>query len=503
MPISDLSAVTVTIINLITGVLKRDLDPLEPFPTISAVPPERESGSGVPTKAVSVHLLHVMESGEYRNRDPGPRTRDVPIQQLPLGLILEYVISVARSEETDQGVVLDLHRFLGLIARGFHDNPVITPGTKFSVLPGAGNVLAEPLLDANENLSLVLKPATLEENLNFWATQDAKLARACLFVEARVAVLRQQAPTRAPGIVTSVGSYVFPSAGPALVAASSQVRFRLPNATAVTVVDAKPARVAMLADVVTPFPVGDEAFEQNSRLRLEGTGLFPGQHFLVLKRENTKLTIDLDNPASVANPSPPPSNFANSNWQLAVVPDAITLSFREQVVAVVDDQPPAKSVRLTPGIYSARLLLKDSRLPGGVRPRSSNLLAFTVTPQIVGIAPTSSGTGSGTDAYELKISGSYFQPLTNPPTARKLELDLSVAGIALTEIEPPASPPLVLNPGEFVVQTADSDTLTFRLPTVAPVALAPSSSAPAPLLLVVNGAVAPPSWLTSAGGPLP
>ena len=88
MPVSDLSAVTTTLINLITGVLKRDLSPSEPFPLISAIPPEREAGATGPSKAVSVHLLHVTESGEYRNRAPGPRTSDIQIQQIPLGLVL-------------------------------------------------------------------------------------------------------------------------------------------------------------------------------------------------------------------------------------------------------------------------------------------------------------------------------------------------------------------------------------------------------------------------------
>jgi hypothetical protein len=503
MPISDLSAVTTTLINLITGVLKRDLSPSEPFPLISAIPPEREAGATGPSKAVSVHLLHVTESGEYRNRAPGPRTRDIQIQQIPLGLVLEYVVSVARSEETDEEVVLDLHRFLGLIARGLHDHPVVTPNTTFPGLPGTGKALAEALLDEDENISFVLKPATLQENLGFWATQDAKLARACLFVEARVAVLRPQAPTRAPGIVTSVGSYVFPSSGPTLSNSTSEIRFRLPNTTEVTAVAASPARVALLADVANPFAPADEAFEQNSVLRLEGTGFFPGRHFLVLKRDDLKLTIDLDVAAVVTNPSPPPASFTNDNWGFLVTPGAVTLSFRERVVAVVDDGSTAESVNLVPGIYSARLLLKDSRLPGGVRPRSSNLVAFTATPQIVDITAATGGTGGGSETYDLKISGSYLQPLSDPPSERKLELDLSVAGVALTEIEPPSTPPLVLNPGEFVIETANSDTIKFRLPIVTPVPLTPDPDEPAPVLLVVNGAFAPPRWLTSAGGAAP
>jgi hypothetical protein len=482
MPISDLSAVTTTIINLVKGVLARDL----PTQTVevSAVPPERESASN-PTKAVSVHLLHVMESAEYRNRDPGPRKREIQIQQIPLGLILHYVISVARSQETDEGVALDLHEILGVLARGFHDYPVITPNTKFTAteLPPDGQVLDDPLLDENENLDLILKPATLEENLNFWATQDAKLARACLFVEARVAVMRPQRPTIAPGIVLSVGNFVFPSAAPQLVSSTNQVLFRPPGSTEPVSITAAPGRVALLEDTAAPFPSGDEAFVANSRLTISGSGFHPGHHFLVLKRDDLKISIDLDSAPAVVNP----------NWALLVGPSEIHFSFRERVVAVVDDQGPAELVRLVPGIYSARLVVQDPRLPGGARPRSSNLLAFSVTPQIRTLVPTIGGSG---DAYLLQVSGPYLQPLSTPPAERKLEIELGIAGLALTEVGPLAT----LAEGQFQITAADSDTLRFRLPSATP-ALAPSDSNPLPVLLVVNGTAAPPRWLVEAGGP--
>ncbi len=81
---------------------------------------------------------------------------------------------------------------IGYIARTLHDYPVITPTTAID----STLILHSDIASEGESIQFILRPAPLQETISFWSTQDSKLARLCLFVEARVALLEPQAPGR-------------------------------------------------------------------------------------------------------------------------------------------------------------------------------------------------------------------------------------------------------------------------------------------------------------------
>ncbi|HEX6767457.1 MAG TPA: Pvc16 family protein [Polyangiaceae bacterium] len=496
MPLVDLSAATRTIVNL----LQFSLAPGGANPTVTAIPPDEVESSGA--NQVSVHLLHITESPEFKNFPPGPRQRKSPIQQLPMGLVLQYVISVARESLTGGGSdsthieALDAQTLLGKIARIIHDFPIITPQLQI-----AGQfVLHTDFAEDNENLELILRPASLEENLNFWATQNQKLARACLFVEARIAILQPQPPQILPGIVLSVGNFVFPSPGPQLFSSKNVLRFQPPNLPDFVTATASPGRVAIFPDDDTMTVAPFDEFEPNNVLTIEASGLSPGKRVLLLRVGGVSFSADMDDPAT-----------ENFRWDFQVLSNAIQFRPRTQILAFVGSQTTPTIVRLAPGIYGARLRLDDTRLGLTARPRTSNEVAFAVIPQIKEI------TKNAANDYTLTLAGRYlvddpaapvvpgfpqadaspFAPPAPPPPTLFVpgapDVELSVNGRVLTRVEVVGD----LTFDDKYVVLAGGDALRFQLTPPTPPATQPSTSNPFPIQLYVNGASAPPAWLVT------
>ena len=485
MPITDISSVTSTIINLIelvVGPLESGDDPdtssTESTLEVTAAPPDDTTTAN--PRRVSVHLLHIVETPEFRNYGGGGQRSNIPVQQLPMGLVLQYAISLAPVDTTDQDApyhALAAQRIIGRIARAFHDYPIITKKTKVPTGSGEAEVLVGDLGDSGDTIELILRPAPLEETFNYWATQNQRLPRVCLFVEARVAVLQPKPPTILPGVVLSVGSFVYPNAGPQLLNSHSTVTFvppLPPGNTEPFTAKSSPARAALIPDGTFPQ---EHPLYPNSLVTLDANGLSPGKRFLVLREGERRLKIALDD-----------VDTSNAGWSFSVTSTKVSFHFRNEVT-VVSAQPPLEDpgdpAALIPAIYGARIVVEDDRLGIPPRPRTSNEIAIAIGPQIMSITGPSSG------AYTLTIAGNYLtayppESPTVPPTQDRPEIQLVVGGTNLTRVDDLAT----LEAGEF--RRSGESTIDFALP----VGMAgPTSLQPLPVQLLVNGVAAPPEWV--------
>jgi hypothetical protein len=459
MPISNIAAVTRTLITLI----HEDLDFRHGMDVeVTAAPPD----VSVSTAAVSVHLLHVAETPEFRNLGLGSPSGPIPVQHTLMGLVLQYVLSVVQpttsSDENEDA--LERQRITGHIARALHDYPVVTKNTTINGV----QILHQDLFDAGDRIQFILRPAPLQETISFWTTQDAKLARLCLFVEARVAILEPQAAKTVAGIVLSVGNFVFPSTPPQLSASRNEQSFIPPTTGQLATVRSSPARVAILPNAYA----ADATILRNARLTLHGVGLFPGKRTLILRKEATTIAVELD----AATPD-------NDAWAFDAGSETVQMTFRESVFGLLDQATTPATHALTPGTYGARISLRGEPFPPQAPPRRTNEIAFSVVPQVL-LHPLGL-TGPVVNVYTLTIVGGYL-------TTAGLEVELATAGVLLTPTT--ANPPAQ---GQFRV--ASASTIEFRLPASG--VPAPSPATPVAVRLVVNGAAATPAWLPESFSP--
>jgi uncharacterized protein DUF4255 len=467
----DLGAVYRTLKNLIVKELAQHGAGVV---TTTAAPPDR-----VPDEdnTISIYLFHLMESPESKNFPPLRGSGPVPVQQAPMGLILQYIITVIHTANSiPEENTLREQKLLGFVARTIHDFPVVTPQTKID----NEDVLDDELALQKNSIELILRPAPKEETISFWATEQQKVSRLSLFVEARVLMLEPKPPLTLPGIVLSVGEFVFPGTGPQLTDSRNPIWFRPPTEPDFRVVQASPARVALFPTAdppINPEPpappvpggVDDSVVLDNDLITLRGVGLRPGRPTLLLRRGDFSIRVPLDLPA--------PTNAA---WQFDVQSSSLSFRVRRQLRGALGASEVLSDVLLVPGLYSARLSLRDDRLQGMAR--TSNVVAFTVTPQIARVAATATP-----NTYTLTIVADYLLDTG-------IEIDLSIAGLALQRVSPTA-PPNTLVEGAFEVTGASS--IDFMLPaTLLPPASVPSPDHPLAVRLVVDGATATPAWLT-------
>ena len=166
MPITNLSDVTATLKKLVDVGLQRQ-SVADAF-TVSAGPPD---STFVSTNTISVHLFHAIESPEFKNLPPAFGTGPVPVRLAPLGLILQYVISVLTRAEDDVSLdtgALRQQQFLGYIARVVHDYPIISASTAITVPTSTVpiGILQGTLIDHNAKLAFNLRPAPKEEAIS-------------------------------------------------------------------------------------------------------------------------------------------------------------------------------------------------------------------------------------------------------------------------------------------------------------------------------------------------
>jgi len=144
---------------------------------------------------VTVFLFEASEDLSARNRPRrrvsanGGAVNKVRISKPPMAMLLRYLITPwSGDRQTDQ-------KLLGLVARTFYDQPIIS-GTD---LEGEGHTPDSGLSRSDAALKLTLAPLTLEERTRIWHAVQAKY-RLSVTYEVRVVNIEPELSTETPTV---------------------------------------------------------------------------------------------------------------------------------------------------------------------------------------------------------------------------------------------------------------------------------------------------------------
>ncbi|MCX4245548.1 DUF4255 domain-containing protein [Paraliomyxa miuraensis] len=462
--ITDISAVTSAITTLIGDAITVRDAPAEDF-EVSAAPPEDDTVTG--PNVISVHLFHIAEDSHRKNLLPTRFGGGGRVEYSPMGLVLNYVVTARNTTGTDGGArALAEQRWLGLVARTLHDFPTIDDSTQF---PPRVPVLQTAGLSGDDNVvQLILRPVGIDDAINFWSAEQDLTARPSLFYEARVVLLATPQPPRVPGIVFSLGAYMFPGGPPQLLAIRNVVGFAPPAGTAVldpadpfVRVPANPARASLFA--AAPPATVDPG---NAHVVLEGRSFVDERVLLALHGPSMidagpyaeqgfrlEVTRPADNPA----------------WALLLEDGRIELDLSG---SAQDDQ--ARTVTLYPGIYRVQVITARSvaaDVTGRYIEHSSNSSLFMVAPQISSV--TNGAGPPNARSVTITLVGTYLRA--------ELEVEVAVGGRVFTRVT-----------GAPSAGTFDFSAGTGTISLVVDTTL---HTGPIPVRLQINGAEATPAWV--------
>lgn len=470
MPLTDVSQVTQTLVELLTQVLARDtaVGTLE----ISAAPPDDDGGQF--PSSISVHLFHVQEdregSNHVLNTQHGAQS---PVQQTRMGLILNYIIT-ARSTVQDQGGAgraLIEQRLLGFVARALHDYPIIDDDTTIpSIAPALAN---PPLLQVfnlrgnGNQLHIVLRPVDIDESINFWSAEQESIPRLSLFYEIRLVQLQTPEPEVSAPPVLSVAEFLSVSGKLNLTGTRSLLGFSLPAnhplrnpASPFRFIEASPARISLFPMGSIPVAVPIE----NNRISFEGSGFQGDQSFL-----------SLEGPIATGVSAPTEQRIRisltdSANPELGIQADGarISMGFRHNVV-----NEDGTAFELYPGLYRARIVV-GTQISDNPQPRflenSSADAAFAVAPQIRSVVLL--GGGVAARRFRITLFGDYLRD--------ELDIQLAISGTTLNRNANTA----IAGHYDFAV---DSGVIDCAVDTT-------NASSPLSIRMLMNGAEAAPAW---------
>lgn len=470
MPLTDIARVTTAIATLIRQALARDnvLTDIE----VTAAAPDDETSSS--PNVISLYLFHIAEDSFRRNLPPRrPVVSDSPVQFTEMGLVLNYVVTARNTSAVGGGDrALIEQRLLGFVARALHDFPVITDETVVpAVLPNPPNppiFQTANMAGSDNRIELTLRPAGIEETVNFWSAEQDLVARLGLFYEARVILLSTPPVTSTPGIVYSLGGFVSVSGQPFLEAVQNVVGFLPPPgfappnpAAPFSFINSNPARVSLFPAAAVPPSVAPD----NNRFRIDGADLRDERTYLALRGQ-----------AGLGAAAPSERSFrvnvddgANTDWEFDVRDTEVTVRVSQQVR---DDE--GTLLTLYPGLFSLRVVTGRQINPSvsdRAFEQSSNELVFAVTPQVVSVAGLGPAVGT-VRRFRITLFGSYLR--------NELDIQLAVGGRVLRrDADTNTAGNYDFTPGtnqiDFAVDTA-------------------GRTSPLPVNLLVNGAGSTPAW---------
>ncbi|MBI1356579.1 MAG: DUF4255 domain-containing protein [Acidobacteria bacterium] len=470
MPLADISRATETLTTLIRQVLARDSG-ISPF-DVSAAPPEDETNAS--PNYISVYLFHIAEDPHSRNfTTTAAMTAPSPVQQTPMGLVLNYVVTARSTTGAGADRTITEQRMLGYVARALHDYPVIDDST---VIPSIPPAPPNPPLLQTSNLQgtgnvfhLTLRPVTIDDAVNFWSAEQELTARLSLFYEMRVVMLQTPPAVGGAPPVLSLSELVSVSGRLTLSSVRSLLGFALPPGHPLAdpgspfrFIDCNPARAALFPPGAPPPSVPPE----NNRFTFEGAGLRGDRTWVSLfgpAGEGPGAPADRRVRFRADQPDP-----ANVDWAIEV--DGVRIALAARMTLLGDN---GVSYSIYPGVYRARVIV-GTQIGEGPAPRfleqSSADCGFAIVPQIEAVFPL--GGPPNARQFRITLYGAYLRD--------ELEVRLSVAGQALRRDPNPA----VAGNFNFASGSADID---FAVDTTA-------LASPIALQLMINGAEAPPAW---------
>jgi Pvc16 N-terminal domain len=481
MPVNDLSAVTQALMRLFIEYVDERLEPgLTVNPTASS--PE-ELGSGTLLNTLSVYLHHVEERSESRAH--GWRAGGAqPVRLQPLGLGLRYVVTAHHVLSDEHDAIVE-QKLLGYAAKTIHDHPWLDDTT--TVDSAADPLFAQVgMAGAHNGLTLTLMRLAPDEVGPILETRGAQ--RPALFLDVGVVELEPEAPDAASGIVTNVGTFISPSAGPRLIRSHSQLTFTPPAASGTTepvTLARSPAQVIAASNPpAAPVPAAPTT-PDNHRTFLAGSGLGAPSpsgesRLLELVGMRRRFQLALDRPLA-------DRPHANQFWHPEISATAVAFSIHRRVI----DEATGLEVSLLPGIHQARVLI-PSEVPGGSASITSatNAVSMTIAPEVAAI------TLLAPRRYQFDVDGDYLaRPPSSTPASADLDIQLSVGGEIVPDLHAITIPPHPASPpaGQSAYDR-QADHFVVWLRAGGPIDDLAADN-PLPVRLVVEGAEGPPTWI--------
>ena len=316
----------------------------------------------------------------------------------------------------------------------------------------------------DNRIQLAMRPVGIDEAINFWSAEQDLTARLSLFFEARLILLAPPPATVVPGIVLSVGSFVFASSGPVLRESRSTVAFPLPPGfgagAAFQSLNASPGRPSLFGAGAPPATVPPD----NNRLVLAGDNITGERVFLRLTGPMridggaiADATVRLSLDRGVADPA----------WQVVNTGSEVRLALQPTTTDV-----DGRAITLLPGLFQAAVVSANQRslAPGaGFSEDTSVPVLVAVSPQVVSVTP--GGGPPAARAYSLALFGSYLD--------NALDVSLAVGGRMFARAPAPGAGEFDFAPG--------TGTIAFVVDTT-------GLASPLPVRLTINGADATPAW---------
>jgi hypothetical protein len=463
MAVGDLSRVTLAM----TGFLQQAIlarGNVAGTLTATAAPPQDDTVAD--QNILSVYLFHVIEDQFAKNLLAQQIQGDTPLALAPLCLVLNYVVTARVPAAANAGDrALREQLLIGEAAAAVHDHPKLTDATQFP--PNVPIFQSAGISGDDNEIKLTLRPVGIDESINFWSAEEDLTARLSLFFEARLVLLRAPRATRVPGIVLSVGNFVFAGGGPRLNESVSVVGFPLPAGVGppnppdpFQRLRASPARVSLFGAGAPPASVAPE----NNVLVLKGDGLTGERAFLQL----TGIMRIEAGPVALATARVALDRSAtNSAWDIRNTGSEVRMSIQATMEDVLD-----RIITILPGIFRLSVVTANQRslAPGaGLVEETSNELIVSVAPQVVAVQPT--GGPPSERAFTIQLFGSYLDDA--------LDVSLDVGGRVLLRAAGPEA-------GEFDFTTG-TGAVDFAVDTT-------GLASPLPVRLRINGADSTPAW---------
>lgn len=479
MPIGNLFHVTDTLIRLLDLNVER-LVSGGPVNTVSR-PPESLTGQ---TRALNLFLYHVAEDPNYKNQPPvGSGTP--PVATTPMALILYYILTAHHEANSAFDASVEQEIF-GAALKTLHDFPFVDEAT---AVPGQGPVMNANLIAAGgAGLEISMRPVTPEEALSFWSTEQHQTARLSAYYEVRAVFLEPEPPTSYPGIVQSVGSYVFPINAPLLVEARSTMSVTPPPATGLMPYSlmASPARPLAL----TPAEIGGSTAAD---LILRGSSLSVGTRQSVVLRHSDFSRLTPPQRSIVVDPA---LNAVNG-WSIDIRSEEAAVTFGS-ALTYVDETGTQATIPLYPGTYMMSVEAEIGAYEQGTRRRPilerSNGVPVLRGANIIGATAVAAN-----GDFTLNISPAFDLARGNGVDPDELDIVLVVSGVAYTRV---LNAGAITGGGQFAVSTTaagapgpDGLTLYAAATVSAQGAFDPSVPVVHPVRLIIDGVDATPFWL--------
>jgi hypothetical protein len=475
MPILDLFDVT----RVVNRTLEHALESRLPGRNISVTnlaPGEVAAGT---SNRLNCYLYHVVEPAHSRGAGHGFEAGDR--SELPLKLVLHYVVTAHHGAPNGDTAPDEEHLLLGLALKTLHDHASIDRRT---LQPGSGSdtlFAGTDLALAEERLELTVEPLEAEKAAALW-TALQQPQRSAGFLEVGVVNLEPEPPRRRTGPVDVVDLALFPGFGPQLTGSRSTVVFDRPG-MGEQQIDVTPA-VVVRGDADQAAPPGAAPDPDPSEIRLYGTGLAGERRLLQLRRDAVVAGLDLDQDQVAAPP-------ANRHWR----PTATSTTVTAAVHPLLVDAETGTTVRLAPGAYQAQVVLVGPPRSGGRPParRPSNAVVVALAPRIVQVAPS----GDPRFPWRIDLDGPDAGRTDGRPDH---DILVSVAGEVYEDYFTAVAPNPAGNrpppPDDLSVVDLRGDHLLLA-PRAGSRLDGPAPGETIPIGVLVNGVAAPPTWLVA------